>query len=62
MKKKVFYLSDNGEISNLVCLDLQTIFETIASEDHNEEEWYEYTITVGWMTEEEINNLPEANF
>lgn len=63
-KTKVYLYSDNAEITDLICFDLSTIFEMIDAdtENHQEGEDYQYTITVAWMTEREIQNLPEAEF
>jgi hypothetical protein len=64
--KKLVYLFTDGNYSNVVFQDLGGITawieadtETLKPEDPNTED-YEYTIKLGWMTQEEIDNLPEA--
>lgn len=65
MEKKLYYkLSDGADVSGIV-MELSGVMEWIESdmrgvpeEDLKE---FEYTIQPVMMTEEEFNNLPEAN-
>ena len=63
MEKKLYYqLSDGGDYSN-VTMELSGVMAWIEGDkdNYNEgDEMPEYTITPVWMTEEEFNNLPEA--
>jgi hypothetical protein len=66
MEKKLYYkFSDGGSYSEVV-MQLEDAFETIKaevelSEGDEEYEEYEYTLVPVWLTEEEYNNLPEAD-
>lgn len=66
MEKKLVYLFTDGNYSNVVFTDLDAItawinadIEFLKSDDPSTED-YEYTIKLAWMTQEEIDNLPEA--
>lgn len=60
MEKKLYFtLSDNGEISGIT-MTLDGCMEWIKNDEHTEGDNVEYTITPVWMTEEEFNNMPEA--
>lgn len=63
MGKKLYYqLSDGGDYWN-VTMELSGIMAWIEGDQDNCKEgddMPEYTITPVWMTEEEFNNLPEA--
>lgn len=66
MEKKLVYLFTDGNYSNVVFTDLDAITawinadtESLKQDDPFTED-YEYTIKLAWMTQEEIDNLPEA--
>lgn len=63
MEKKLYYqLSDGGDYEG-VTMELSGIMSWIEGDQDNCKEgddMPEYTITPVWMTEEEFNNLPEA--
>lgn len=63
MEKKLYYqLSDGGDYSN-VTMDLSGVTAWLEGDQDNcvdGEDMPQYTITPIWMTEEEFNNLPEA--
>lgn len=63
-KKTVFYFSDGADYSGVVFEYLSAIEEWIKAdiEELSDEELdeREYTINVGRMTQQEIDNLPEA--
>lgn len=62
-KKLYFQLSDGADYSG-VTMDLSGVTTWIEGDADNykedEEDMPEYTITPVWMTEEEFDNLPEA--
>lgn len=62
-KKLMFLLTDSyGTYTNL-CLDAEGIAHLIQTEcegvDEDETKDYEFSIRPVWMTQEEIDNLPE---
>jgi hypothetical protein len=60
MEKKLYFkLSDNGDVSNVV-LALDGCMEWIKNDEFLEGDDVEYTLVPVWMTEEEFDNLPEA--
>ena len=68
-KKLMVIFSDNADVSNIVLGEypngLSAVDEWIKNDiielpDHEKEE-VEYTISFKWMTQEEIDNLPEAD-
>lgn len=63
MEKKLYYqFSDGGDYSN-VTMDLSGVMAWIEGDQDNckeGEDMPEYTITPVWMTEDEFDNLPEA--
>jgi hypothetical protein len=64
MDKKLYYqLSDGGDYSG-VTMELSGIMSWIEGDQENcaegNEDMLEYTITPIWLTDEEFNNLPEA--
>jgi hypothetical protein len=64
MEKKLYYIIDNGD--SRYTMELDGCMEVIKGEmeSYNEEKTLEdeptYTITPIWMTEDEFENLPEA--
>lgn len=66
MEKILVYVFNNGDYSNIVFTDSDAITawinadtEFLKSDDPSTED-FEYTIKLAWMTQEEIDNLPEA--
>ena len=68
-KKLMVIFSDNVDVSNNVLGEypdgLGAVMEWIKADmeelkDNEEKEEAEFTITFKWMTQEEIDNLPEA--
>lgn len=64
MEKKLYYqLSDGSDYSN-VTMDLSGIMSWIEGDQDNckedNEDMPQYTITPIWLTEDEFDNLPEA--
>jgi hypothetical protein len=69
MEKKLYFkLSDSGDVGNVV-LALDGCMEWIKNDTDNynheimeEKDFPEYTLVPVWMTEEEFDNLPEAEY
>jgi hypothetical protein len=64
MAKKLYYqLSDNADVSKIVMelSDCMTWIEEDMNGVSEGEDEREFTITPIWLTDEEFENLPEAN-
>lgn len=66
MEKKLYYqLSDTHDVSMIV-MDLSGCMEWIKSDmdgvSEEDSKEFEYTLTPIFLTDEEFENLPEANF
>jgi hypothetical protein len=64
MEKKLYYTIDNGDSS--YTMELDGCMELIKAESdgvkkEGDEEDFEWTINPTWLTEEESENLPEAD-
>lgn len=61
MEKKLYFkLSDNGDVSGIV-MDLSDVMEWIKNDEFDEGDQVEYTLIPVWLTDDEFENLPEAN-
>lgn len=65
MEKKLVYLLSSGDYSNIVMEELSAVEEWINGDtsDLKQDEDvsdHEYVIKLAWMTQTEIDNLPEA--
>jgi hypothetical protein len=64
MKKLYYQLSDNADVSQIT-MSLEDCMEWIGTDMHGvteNDDKREFTITPVWLTNEEYNKLPEANF
>lgn len=59
-KKLYFQLSDGYDVSKIT-MDLTGCMEWIASDNIDEDNPPTYTLEPIWLTDEEFNNLPEAD-
>jgi hypothetical protein len=61
----MYQLSDNADMNNIV-MDLSGCLATIEADmegvSEASQDEREYTITPIWLTDDEFENLPEANF
>lgn len=62
MKELYYKLEVVGESHLIITLDEAKIFIEEEMKGKTEEDEMEFTITPVWMTEEEFDNLPEAEF
>jgi hypothetical protein len=65
MEKKLYYqYSDNSDVEKAIMHNLEDCMNWIDAdmEDANPDEDREYTIIPVWLTDEEFESLPEAEF
>lgn len=61
MKREIYYqLSDGCDVCEVV-MKLSTCIEWIKADEDTEDDEREYTLKPIWLTEDEYENLPEAN-
>lgn len=61
MEKKLYYqLSDGADASNIV-MELSGAMEWIKNDEIKEGDEVEYTLIPIWLTDEEYDNLPDAD-
>lgn len=61
MEKKLYFkLSDSYDASGIV-MKLSGCMEWIENDELSEQNTNEYTLTPIWLTDDEFDNLPEAN-